>query len=62
MRDIVKQIAGNMALSGMDLTKEDHDRIQYFLDHPEEEKAILQELFEKYRGGSLRHEKMSDYN
>ena len=49
MNDIVKQIAGNMSLSGMELTEEDQGRILRLLDHPEEAEAMLQELIEKHR-------------
>jgi len=49
MNDIVKQVAGSMALSGMELTDTDKERIEYLLDHPEEENAILQELVAKHQ-------------
>ena len=49
MTDVVKQVAGSMALSGMELTDTDKERIQRLLDHPEDEDAILQELIGKHR-------------
>lgn len=49
MNDIVKQIAGNMALSGMALSEEDEGRILRLLSHPDEKDAILQELIDKHR-------------
>ena len=52
MNDIIKQLAGNMALSGMELTEEDQGRILRLLDHPEEAEAMLQELIEKHRKGN----------
>ena len=45
---IVRQVAGNMALSGMNLTDADKERIRYFVEHPEEEDAIVQGLIEKH--------------
>lgn len=52
MSDIVKQIAGNMALSGMELSQEDQERLVRLLGHPESEEAMLQELIEKHRKGN----------
>lgn len=52
MNDFVRQIAGNMALSGMELSQEDQERLARLLSHPEEESAMLQELIEKHRKGS----------
>lgn len=48
---IVKQVAGSMALSGMDLSQEDRERILRLLEHPEEKEALLQELTKKHRKG-----------
>ena len=46
---IVKQIAGNMALSEMELTDADENRIVELLDHPDKENAILQGLIDKHK-------------
>ena len=48
-KSIVKQVAGSMALSGLNLTEEDKKRILRLLDCPEEVEAMLQELIEKHR-------------
>lgn len=45
---IVRQTAGSMALSGLDLTEEDKDRIRYLIDHPDEMDAMLEELIQKH--------------
>lgn len=46
---IVQQTAGNMALSGMELTEEDKARILYLCNHPDEEEAMLAELIRKHK-------------
>ena len=46
---IVRQTSGSMALSGMDLTEEDKDRIRYLIEHPEEEEAMLDALIQKHK-------------
>ena len=48
-KSIVKQVAGSMALSGLNLTEEDKKRILRLLDCLEEVEAMLQELIEKHR-------------
>ena len=45
---IVSQTSGTMALSGMDLTEEDKERIRYLCEHPEEEEAMLEALIQKH--------------
>lgn len=45
---IVRQTAGNMALSGMELTEEDNARILYLCEHPDEFDAMLEELIQKH--------------
>ena len=49
MNDMIKQVAGSMALSGMELSDADKARIVYMLEHPEDENAILHELLRQYR-------------
>ena len=48
---ILQQVAGTMALSGMELTEEDRARILHLLRNPEDEGAILRDLIEKHRKG-----------
>lgn len=48
---LVRQTAGSMALSGLDLTEEDKDRIRYLVDHPNEKDAMLEELIQKHTAG-----------
>lgn len=45
---IVDQIVGTMALSGMDLSQEDRERILHLLDHPDNEETMLQVLLTKH--------------
>lgn len=45
---IVRQTAGTMALSGMELTEEDKARILYLCEHPDEMDAMLEELIRKH--------------
>lgn len=45
---VVRQVAGSMALSGFVLTDKEKDRIRYFVEHPEEEDAIMQGLIAKH--------------
>lgn len=46
---IVRQTSGSMALSGMDLTEEDKERIRYLCEHPDEMDAMLEELIRKHK-------------
>lgn len=48
VKTVVKQVAGSMALSGMELTEDDKGRISQLLDHTEEMEDILQEMLEKH--------------
>ena len=40
--DIVRQVAGNMALSGLELTEWEKARLLYFVEHPEEQEAMME--------------------
>lgn len=46
--DVVRRVAGSMRLSDLELTEEDEDRILYFIQHPEEQDRMLQELIDKH--------------
>ena len=46
---IVQSVAGSMALSGMDLTEEDKERIRIIADDPEKVDEIVQQLIEKHK-------------
>lgn len=48
---IVNQTAGNMALSGINLTEEDKERIRYLAEHPDEMDAMLDALIQKHKKG-----------
>ena len=45
---LVQQVSGNMALSGMELTEEDKERIRYIVEHPDKTDEVLQALIEKH--------------
>lgn len=53
---IVRQTSGSMALSGMELTEEDHDRIRYLIEHPDEMDAMLDALVRKHTVKSMEGE------
>lgn len=46
---IVQHTAGNMALSGVDLTEGDKARILYLCEHSDEMDAMLEELIRKHK-------------
>lgn len=54
IEDIIRKVAGSMALSGMELTEEDKERIRRIADDPEKADEILKELIEKHSGGGKR--------
>jgi len=51
IEDILRSVAGSMALSGMELSEEDEERIRLFADEPEYVEKIVKELVEKHRQG-----------
>lgn len=49
IEDIIRSVAGSMALSGLQLTEEDKERIWLFAEYPDEVAEIVRQLVEKHK-------------
>lgn len=53
--DIVRSVTGNMALSDMELTEEDKERIQAAAGNPKDAEEIVKQLVEKHTARGINY-------
>ena len=58
--DVVRQVAGSMRLSDLELTEEDEERLIYFILHPEEQDDIMKKTIEKHTRKEPKEEVLTD--
>lgn len=54
IEDIIRRVAGSMALSGFILTEEDKERIRLCADDPDKVEEIVKKLVEKHKKPTLK--------